>query len=86
MLDPERTHEITARSGCRTTKVEIADHPESLSEDLARVEAVRDPLGPDGAIQPWKPAPASQRQLALHGFGHSLAENESRCLMRCLLV
>jgi o-succinylbenzoate synthase len=50
-VGPERAHEITAASGCRTAKVKVADHPESLAEDLARVEAVRDALGPDGAIR-----------------------------------
>jgi O-succinylbenzoate synthase len=50
-VNPQRAHEITAGSGCRTAKVKVADHPESLSEDLARVEAVRDALGPGGAIR-----------------------------------
>ncbi|MBA2472163.1 MAG: o-succinylbenzoate synthase [Pseudonocardiales bacterium] len=50
-VGPKRAHEITAGSGCRTAKVKVADHPESLAEDLARVEAVRDALGPDGAIR-----------------------------------
>jgi O-succinylbenzoate synthase len=50
-VGPDCAHEITARSGCRTAKVKVADHPESLAEDLARVEAVRDALGPDGAIR-----------------------------------
>lgn len=50
-VDPQRAHDITATSGCRTAKVKVADHPESLAEDLARVEAVRDALGPDGAIR-----------------------------------
>ena len=50
-VGPQRAHEITAGSGCRTAKVKVADHPESLSEDLARVEAVRDALGPGGAIR-----------------------------------
>lgn len=50
-VGPERAHDITAGSGCRTAKVKVADHPESLSEDLARVEAVRDALGPGGAIR-----------------------------------
>ena len=39
------------RSGCRTAKVKVADHPGSLPEDLARVEAVRDALGPGGAVR-----------------------------------
>lgn len=50
-VGPKCAHEITARSGCRTAKVKVADHPGSLPEDLARVEAVRDALGPDGAIR-----------------------------------
>ncbi|MEU2172895.1 o-succinylbenzoate synthase [Nocardia sp. NPDC019219] len=50
-VDPEQAHAIVARSGCRTAKVKVADHPDSLAEDLARVEAVRDALGPNGAIR-----------------------------------
>ena len=50
-VGPARAHEIVAGSGCRTAKVKVADHPESLAEDLARVEAVRDALGPGGAIR-----------------------------------
>ncbi|MFC5992885.1 o-succinylbenzoate synthase [Pseudonocardia hispaniensis] len=50
-VGPDRAHEITARSGCRAAKVKVADHPGSLAEDLARVEAVRDALGPGGAVR-----------------------------------
>jgi O-succinylbenzoate synthase len=50
-VSPERAHDITAKSGCRTAKVKVADHPDSLAEDLARVEAVRDALGPGGAVR-----------------------------------
>ncbi|WP_167478744.1 o-succinylbenzoate synthase [Nocardia arthritidis] len=50
-VDPERAHAIVTGSGCRTAKVKIADHPDSLPEDLARVEAVRDALGPAGAVR-----------------------------------
>lgn len=50
-VDAEQAHAIVARSGCRTAKVKVADHPESLAEDLARVEAVRDALGSGGAIR-----------------------------------
>ncbi|MCX4096377.1 o-succinylbenzoate synthase [Nocardia sp. alder85J] len=50
-VDPERAYAIVAESGCRTAKVKIADHPGSLTEDLARVEAVRAALGPEGAIR-----------------------------------
>ncbi|WP_019811777.1 o-succinylbenzoate synthase [Saccharomonospora halophila] len=50
-VGPERAHGIAADSGCRTAKVKVADHPDSLAEDLARVEAVRDALGPGGAVR-----------------------------------
>lgn len=50
-VDPERAYEIVAGSGCRTAKVKVADHPDALPEDLARVEAVRSALGPDGAVR-----------------------------------
>lgn len=50
-VGPERAHEIAAGSGCGTAKVKVADHPDSLAEDLARVEAVRDALGSDGAVR-----------------------------------
>jgi O-succinylbenzoate synthase len=50
-VPPERAHEIVVASGCRTAKVKVADHPASLAEDEARVEAVRDALGPGGAVR-----------------------------------
>lgn len=50
-VGPDRAHDLVAGSGCRTAKVKIADHPGSLPEDLARVEAVRSALGPGGAIR-----------------------------------
>lgn len=50
-VGPERAHEIVRASGCRTAKIKVADHPGSGTEDVARVEAVRDALGPDGAIR-----------------------------------
>lgn len=50
-VGPERAHDIVSAAGCATAKVKVADHPESRAEDLARVEAVRDALGPHGHIR-----------------------------------
>ncbi|TDD70426.1 O-succinylbenzoate synthase [Jiangella aurantiaca] len=50
-VGPERAHEIVAASGCTTAKVKVADHPDALAEDLARVEAVRAALGPPGRVR-----------------------------------
>jgi O-succinylbenzoate synthase len=51
VVEPERAYEIVAKSGCGTAKVKVADHPESLFEDIARLEAVRDAIGPQGKIR-----------------------------------
>lgn len=51
VVGPERAHQIVAASGCTTAKVKVADHPDALGEDLARVEAVRAALGPAGRVR-----------------------------------
>ncbi|MEV0334067.1 o-succinylbenzoate synthase [Nocardia sp. NPDC050717] len=50
-VDPERAARIVRASGCATAKVKVADHPDSLPEDLVRVAAVREAIGSTGAIR-----------------------------------
>ncbi|MEJ7795386.1 MAG: o-succinylbenzoate synthase [Nocardioides sp.] len=50
-VDPETAHRITRDGGCRTAKVKVAEPGQTLADDLARLEAVRDALGPDGRIR-----------------------------------
>src|SRR3954469_21730289 len=50
-VDPERAHAIVSASGCRTAKVKVADPGQSAADDQERVRAVRDALGPTGAIR-----------------------------------
>ncbi|MGY1621709.1 o-succinylbenzoate synthase [Geodermatophilus sp. SYSU D00965] len=50
-VDAERAHAIVSGSGCRTAKVKVAEPGQTPADDLARVEAVRDALGPAGAIR-----------------------------------
>ena len=50
-VDPARAHEIVTQSGCGTAEVTVATRPDSLADDIARLEAVRDALGPGGAIR-----------------------------------
>ena len=45
-VDAERAHAIVRAGGCTTAKVKVAD-----GADLARLEAVRDALGPTGRIR-----------------------------------
>ncbi len=42
---------IVARSGCGTAKVKVAERGQSLADDVERVAAVRDALGPAGAVR-----------------------------------
>lgn len=42
---------VAASSGCRTAKIKVAEPGQTEADDLARVEAVRDALGPGGRIR-----------------------------------
>ncbi|MET2010531.1 o-succinylbenzoate synthase [Microbacterium chocolatum] len=48
----ERVADVLARfDGCRTAKVKVAEAGQRLSDDVARVRAVREALGPEGRIR-----------------------------------
>jgi O-succinylbenzoate synthase len=51
VVSPEAAHALVRGSGCATAKVKVADPGAALADDLARVEAVRDALGPAGRIR-----------------------------------
>jgi O-succinylbenzoate synthase len=44
-VGPEKAAEIVRASGCATAKVKVAEPGQTLADDLARVEAVRDAIG-----------------------------------------
>jgi O-succinylbenzoate synthase len=50
-VGPERACQIVAASGCWTAKVKVAEKGQAEAEDIERVAAVRDALGPDGRIR-----------------------------------
>ncbi len=77
-VGPEQAHAIVAASGCQTAKVKVADGPATLGEDIARVEAVRDALGPGGRIRVdanggWDVTTAERalRELARYGLEYA---------------
>lgn len=79
----ERAHAIVAASGCRTAKVKVAEPGQTAADDLARVEAVRDALGPAGALRvdangAWDVDTAAARIAELHRVG-SLEYVEQPC-------
>jgi O-succinylbenzoate synthase len=51
VVSPEAAYELVRRSGCATAKVKVADPGTPLRDDVARVEAVRDALGPSGRVR-----------------------------------
>lgn len=51
-VGPERAGEmVLASHGCRTAKVKVGEPGQLEGDDVVRVEAVRDALGPDGSIR-----------------------------------
>jgi O-succinylbenzoate synthase len=50
-VGPERAHAIVLAGGCTTAKFMVAEPGQSRADDEARVEAVRDALGPSGRIR-----------------------------------
>lgn len=51
-VDPATAHRIvTGSGGCRTAKVKVAEPGQDVGAEIARLEAVRDALGPGGAIR-----------------------------------
>lgn len=50
-IDAQSAHRLVASSGSRTAKVKVAEKGQRDADDIARVEAVRDALGPDGKLR-----------------------------------
>lgn len=51
-IDAARVTEVLARfPGCRTAKVKVAEPGQTLADDVARVRAVREAMGPEGRIR-----------------------------------
>ena len=79
-VPPERVASVLRRfPGCRTAKVKVAERGQTLADDLARVAAVRDHLGPQGLIRvdangAWDLDQASAALAALSAYGLEYAE------------
>lgn len=51
VVSPEAAQELVRRQGCGTAKVKVADPRSSLDDDLERLVAVREVLGPGGRLR-----------------------------------
>jgi O-succinylbenzoate synthase len=50
-VGPEQAHAIVTAGGCGTAKVKVAEPGQTPADDQARLEAVRDALGPGGRVR-----------------------------------
>jgi O-succinylbenzoate synthase len=78
-LDPEAAATLVRGSGCRTAKVKVAERGQTLGDDLDRVAAVRDVLGPAGRIRidangGWDVDTALGALTRLNAYGLEYAE------------
>ena len=84
-VDPETAHALALASGCTTAKVKVAEPGQTLADDISRVEAVRDALGPAGKVRvdangAWTVDEAVTALKALDVFALEYAEQPVRTL------
>jgi len=84
VVAPERAHELVVASGCGTAKVKVADAGVPLADDVERVTAVRDALGPAGRIRvdangAWDVDTAVRAIRTLDSAAHGLEYVEQPC-------
>jgi o-succinylbenzoate synthase len=78
-VGPEQAMQIVTGSGCRTAKVKVAERGQDEADDIERVEAVREALGPAGRIRVdanggWDTGQAARMLRRLAAFGLEYAE------------
>jgi O-succinylbenzoate synthase len=83
-VGPDQAAAIVRRSGCGTAKIKVAERGQGLADDLARVEAVRDAIGPRGKIRVdanggWSVDEAVRAIAALDLAAHGLEYVEQPC-------
>jgi O-succinylbenzoate synthase len=78
-VGPRKAFEIVSSSGCRTAKVKVAEKGQAGAQDIERVAAVRDALGPSGLIRVdanggWSVDDAARMLRELSPYGLEYAE------------
>ena len=83
-VGPDQAARIVRASGCSTAKVKVAEKGQTIAEDIDRVEAVRDALGPRGHVRVdanggWSVDEAVSAIAALNIAAHGLEYVEQPC-------
>lgn len=90
-VDPERAFDLVRLSRCGTAKVKVAERGQTFADDLARVEAVREAIGPSGRVRidangAWDVDTAVRHLRELDRFGLEYAEQPCATLDELALV
>ena len=90
-VSPARAAELVEASGCTTAKVKVAEPGQTLDDDVARVAAVRDVLGPSGRLRidangVWSTEDAVRALDALQRFDLEYVEQPCASLVECAAV
>lgn len=90
-VSPARAAELVEASGCTTVKVKVAEPGQTLDDDVARVAAVRDVLGPSGRLRidangVWSTEDAVRALDALQRFDLEYVEQPCASLVECAAV
>ena len=83
-VGPDEAARIVRGSGCSTAKVKVAEKGQSLGDDIERVEAVREAIGPRGNVRVdanggWTVDAAVSAIAALNIAAHGLEYVEQPC-------
>jgi O-succinylbenzoate synthase len=78
-VGPKQANAIVSGSACRTAKVKVAEPGQTPGDDVARVAAVREAIGPDGKVRVdangrWDVRQAEQMLTSLAEFDLEYAE------------
>jgi len=87
-VDADEARRLASESGCTTVKVKVAEPGQSPDDDVSRVAAVRDALGPNGRIRvdangAWSTEEATTALLALAQFDLEYVEQPCTTLVEC---
>lgn len=86
---PGAARQLVREARCRSVKVKVAQAGQCLDDDVARVAAVRDALGPDGRIRvdangAWSPTDGAQALRELGRFELEYVEQPCPSLQECI--
>lgn len=87
-VGPEQAAELVREAGCSTVKVKVGEAGQSLADDVARLGAVRDTIGPGGSVRidangAWTVEEASRSLAVLGDFGLEYVEQPCATVEEC---